>query len=295
MPIIGDRPEINLNAVVYATDFSSCSENAGNYARLIAGYFSARLFVAHAFLLSQAAQEVESRRSGSSQQRVDLDASLTQRVSELSKARLQAQPVLLDGNPHEVIPAFAEKNAPSVTLLGTHGAGRFAHGLLGSTAEKILRSSRWPCFTVGPQAPIPPEDSLPFHRILWATDFTPAAANAAVYALTFAEAAAGDIDTLNVIPQNAVGQPEQLANLESHYRRALDQVVPNQARDFCSPHTYVEVGAAHDRILQHIRERQIDLLVLGIRKTSHVGFAMRTSGAFRIIAEASCPVLTITG
>jgi hypothetical protein len=37
----------------------------------------------------------------------------------------------------------------------------------------------------------------------------------------------------------------------------------------------------------------MDLLVLGIRKTSHLGMEMRTSGAFRIIVDAECPVLTI--
>jgi hypothetical protein len=33
--------------------------------------------------------------------------------------------------------------------------------------------------------------------------------------------------------------------------------------------------------------------VLGLRKTSHLGLEMRTSGAFRIIVDAECPVLTI--
>jgi nucleotide-binding universal stress UspA family protein len=48
-----------------------------------------------------------------------------------------------------------------------------------------------------------------------------------------------------------------------------------------------------DQILEHIRERSIDLLVLGIRKSSHLGMEMRTSRAFQIIVEAECPVLTI--
>jgi hypothetical protein len=34
-------------------------------------------------------------------------------------------------------------------------------------------------------------------------------------------------------------------------------------------------------------------LVLGIRKTSHLGMEMRTSAAFQIIVGAECPVLTI--
>ena len=39
MPVTGDRPELNLKAVVYATDFSLRSRNAGLYAAQLASYF----------------------------------------------------------------------------------------------------------------------------------------------------------------------------------------------------------------------------------------------------------------
>ena len=73
MPEIGDIPELNLKSIVYATDFSLRAQNAGLYASRIAAYFSAKLLVAHAFTLSQAALEVEAGDKRSSQQRKDLD------------------------------------------------------------------------------------------------------------------------------------------------------------------------------------------------------------------------------
>jgi nucleotide-binding universal stress UspA family protein len=295
VPIVGDRPEISVNAVIYATDFSTCSENAGNYARLIAGHFAASLFVTHAFLLTQAAMEVEITQRKPSRQRDDLQAHLAQRANALSSDTLKAVPVLIEGNPHQVIPALAEKHAPALIVLGTHGAGPIEHELIGSFAEKILRSTRWPCLTVGPQTPPTSAGTLPFRRILYATDLTPAAAHAAVYALTFAEAAGCDLDVLNVIPENSPEDTNRAAELEKHYKHALDQLVPQHVSEFCNPRTFVKTGKAHDRILAHIQENNIDLLVLGIRKTSHLGLEMRTSGAFRLIADAPCPVLTITG
>lgn len=291
MPIVGDRPEISVNAVIYATDFSTCSENAGNYARLLASHFSASLLVTHSFLLTQAAMEVETAERRTSRQRDDLLAQLTQKANALSSDTLKAVPVLLEGNPHQVIPALAEKHAPALIVLGTHGAGPIEHELIGSVAEKILRSTRWPCLTVGPQTPRTSAGTLPFHRILYATDLSPAA----VHALTFAEAAGCDLDVLNVIPENSPEDPNRAAELKKHYYHALDQLVPEHVSDFCNPHTFVKTGKARDRILAHIRENSVDLLVLGIRKTSHLGLEMRTSGAFRLIAEAPCPVLTITG
>jgi nucleotide-binding universal stress UspA family protein len=56
-----------------------------------------------------------------------------------------------------------------------------------------------------------------------------------------------------------------------------------------------EVGKAHDQILSHIREFSVDLLVLSVHKSSHLWLASRMSGAFKIVADAPCPVMTITG
>ena len=63
----------------------------------------------------------------------------------------------------------------------------------------------------------------------------------------------------------------------------------------CNPKSIVEVGSAHVRILEHLSEFKNDLLVLSIRKSSHLWLESRLSGAFHIIANAPCPVLTITG
>lgn len=295
MPIVGERPEVNVNSVIYATDFSTSSENAGNYARLLAGHFSAELLVTHAFLLSQAAMEVEIGQGKPSLLRKELEAQLAHRAATLSSPSLPAEPILLEGNPHQVIPTLAEEHAPALIVLGTHGAGRIEHELIGSVAEKILRSTRWPCLTVGPHTPPTSAATLPFRRILYATDLTPSATRAAVYALTFAEAAGCDLDVLNVVPEGSAEEPARTAELEALYKHALDQIVPQRVSEFCSPHTFVETGNAHDRIIGHIKEKNIDLLVLGIRSSSYLGLEMRTSGAFRLIADAACPVLTVLG
>jgi nucleotide-binding universal stress UspA family protein len=120
-----------------------------------------------------------------------------------------------------------------------------------------------------------------------------AAANAAVYAVTFAEVFGAKIDVLNVIQDDGLEHPDRLSDLRNRFFSALDSIVPQQAREFCDPRTFVAVGKAHDQILDHIKERSIDLLVLGIHKTSYLSMEMRTSGAFRIIVDAACPVLTI--
>lgn len=293
MPVIGDRPELNLKTVIYATDFSLCSKNAGLYAARLAAYFSAKLLVAHAFTLEQAALEVESLDRRLSRQRQNLTHLLAKETDSLRAPSIEIAPVLLEGSPEDVIPDLANQHDPSMIVLGTHGGGRIERGIIGSVAEKILRSTRWPALTVGPQIRPLTSHAFPFKRILFATDFTAASANAAAYAVAFAEAFAAKIDVLNVIHDAAIGHSDDLADLQARFFSALDALVPQSAREFCDPGTYVAVGGAHDKILEHIREQSNELLVLGIRKTSHISMEMRTSGAFRIIVDAPCPVLTI--
>jgi len=293
MPVKGDKPVLNLKSVVHATDFSLCSQNAGLYAARMAAYFTAKLLIAHAFTLSQAALEVEIGDRKASQQRRDLTLLLTREALRLGMDSVRAIPTLVDGNPKDAIAQLADRNEPSMIVLGTHGGGRLERGIIGSVAEKILRSSSWPALTVGPRVKPVSSKTLPLERILFATDFTPVAASAATYAVILAEAFGARIDVLNVIHDSVIGHPELLSDLRDRFYAILDGPLPQHALEFCDPITFIAMGNALDRILEHIREQSIDLLLLGIRKTSHLGMEMRTSAAFRIIVGAECPVLTI--
>jgi nucleotide-binding universal stress UspA family protein len=294
-PSLDSKDGLKPTSIVYATDFSTWSQNAGFYAALFAKYFKARLLVAHAFTLSQAAMEVEVEKLSISQQRRDLQAFLSTKAAILTSPSVEAVPKLVEGAPGKAIPELADKYAPSLIVLGTQGRNWVERGLIGSVSEGILRTTRWPCVTVGPQVRSAAfSTSLPFRRILYATDLTPAAAHAAVYAVSFAQAFGAEIDVLNVINGDDVEHPDRLSELTKQFYGALDGLVPEHAREFCDSKSFVEVGDAHERILGHIKDRAIDLLVLGIEKSSHLGLAVRRSGAFHLIVHAVCPVLTVT-
>ncbi|HWA95161.1 MAG TPA: universal stress protein [Terracidiphilus sp.] len=294
MPVTGNHPEVSVDTVLFATDFSASSETAGLYALRLAEHLHASLLVAHSFLLTRAAEETELRIHAASRQRNDLEKILDEKTRALGSPHIGVTSALVEGAAHDAIPLLAEKHAPALIVLGTHGAGRLEHDLIGSVSEHILRSTRWPCLTINPHVAAPTEPALSFRRVLFATDFTPAATRAAAFAISFSEDAGGSLDVLNVLPDSARSNSQEWAETQDRYTRALEQLVPEQAREFLNPHTFVETGDAHKRILAHVRERSIDLLVLGIRKSSHIGLEMRASTAFQLIANAECPVLTIT-
>ncbi|APR80634.1 Universal stress protein family protein [Minicystis rosea] len=60
--------------------------------------------------------------------------------------------VLREGDPAAEILAVARERRASMIIMGTHGRRGFAHTLLGSVAEKIIRHSEIPVLTVRGEA-----------------------------------------------------------------------------------------------------------------------------------------------
>jgi len=287
----------SLKRVIFATDFSQCSANAGKYAALMARQFGADLLVVHTFVLSQAAMEVESERHGlqKSAQRADFEAALRLEAEQLGEDLRHAETMLLEGDPQEKIPELARQNGPSLIVLGTQGRGRFGRAMLGSTSEKILRSAGGPALTVGPHVPACCEGDPPIRRVLFATGLSAGAARGAACAVGMAEAFHAQMDVLHVIHPEDVHEPGSLTLAQQQFRAAIEEMIPHHAGPIVEPRGVVATGSAHTRILEHIRENAIDLLVLSLRRSSHLWLESRLSGAFNIVIDAPCPVMTIVG
>lgn len=289
--------QLALKTVIFATDFSSESEKAGLYASMFARQFSAELVLAHAFVLSPRAMDVEAgvtAPAAKSQQRKDLELTLAGVTQKFGDGVEKVSSTVVAGNPWECIPELAERNAPSLIVLGTSGRGRIDRGLVGSVAEKILRTATQPSVTVGPLvAPYTP-GSTTIRKVLYATGLSEIAAKGATYAVGVANAFQASLEVLHVVRED-VRTPEQLRELQARFHDVLKGIVPEHAEDIANPSALVEVGSAHERILERLQETSADLLVLSIRKSSHLWLQSRLSGAFHIVANAPCPVMTITG
>jgi nucleotide-binding universal stress UspA family protein len=295
MGATGVSLQLSLNAVIFATDFSPCSTNAGHYAALLARQFDADMLICHAFELTQSAMEVEAESSppGSSEQRKEQEAALRDATERFGDGARCVAPKLLEGDPREKVPELARMLAPSFLVLGTEGRGRIERGLVGSVAEGILRRASAPAITVGPNVPPFEPGCKPFRRILYATGLSPAAARAASYAVSLARASQAELQVLHVIHPEEAEDEKRMQAIRSQFSAIIEEIAPDHAHSIVNPEGFVEVGNAHRQILHHIREFSADLLVLGVRKTSHLWLEARRSSAFQIIAEAPCPVMTV--
>lgn len=95
----------------------------------------------------------------------ELDAFMRQRAEEVfATARAQFPPhvrvqrLLREGEPGSEIVASASEWEADLVVMGTHGRGRLATFLLGSTAEAVIRGARCPVLTVAhdPRGNVPP-------------------------------------------------------------------------------------------------------------------------------------------
>jgi nucleotide-binding universal stress UspA family protein len=145
---------ITLKNILVATDFSEPSATALDYGRALARTFGASLHVLHVTdnALSQAMlpDAAPTNYPGllealEESARKHLDAA----VGEDDRREIRARPVLLTFTAPAVgIVSYAKKAEIDLIVMGTHGRGGWSHLMMGSVAEKVVRTAPCPVLTV---------------------------------------------------------------------------------------------------------------------------------------------------
>jgi nucleotide-binding universal stress UspA family protein len=141
--------------ILVATDFGPASTAALRYGREFARAFDAMLHVLHVIsdivagdpLPPTYVQEVSKAQSAMlAGAREELHAFVTS--DQAPRGRDVTEVVATSNGVAPAILAYAEENAIDLIIIGHHGHGGFAHLLLGSVAEKVVRSAPCPVLTV---------------------------------------------------------------------------------------------------------------------------------------------------
>jgi nucleotide-binding universal stress UspA family protein len=80
----------------------------------------------------------------------------------------------------------------------------------------------------------------------------------------------------------------------SEAMQCLSDIVPDDANLEFSWEAVVEYGEPAERIVEVAKQRGVDLIVLGVRKATHMDAAVHLGSAIahKVVAHAPCPVLT---
>jgi nucleotide-binding universal stress UspA family protein len=287
---------VKVKNILYPTDFSQPSEEALPFAVALARRYGATVHALHVLTpvaatdagLTGMALEAETQAAFGFMQQLD-----SQLVGLQHQTAVERAPSVWDG----VGQAIREYSVDLI-VLGTHGRVGAQRLLLGSVAEEIFRQSCKPVITVGPDVRTSAHKGGRFHRVLFATDYSPASVAAAPYAVSLAENSAGRLLLVHVAqmaePRDGDAQAEAASVAEMIHK--LYDTVPPTTELPIPPEVLIEYGKPADRIVEVAHRRSVDLIVLGVRSArGHLGPATHFERAIahEIVAHAPCPVLTV--
>jgi nucleotide-binding universal stress UspA family protein len=293
---------IQITHVLCPVDFSEISHHALDHAAAIARWYEARLTLLYVFASLPAMDLPPVVLDEQDRERLLTDlrrmaAAVPREVPV--ECRIQEAAYV-----HEEILAQIASAHADLLVIGTHGRSGFQRLFLGSVTEKVIRKASCPALVVPPRASdVPPGSPIQFRRILCAVDFSESSLDALAYALNMAEEADAELTVLHVVefPPVFVNEPTMppldLSRLRdaaaADARRKLQELIPEQARTYCTVETVVVEGRAYREILRYATERQSSLIVMGVGAGGTLDLMVFGSTAHHVIRASACPVLIV--
>jgi nucleotide-binding universal stress UspA family protein len=144
---------IKTQDILTATDFGEASESALAYGRELARSYGARQHVLNVSVnaLGWAGPESINIDIVTVQAEIDKEArrKLDNLLNDEDRRDLRAVAVVRNGNtPAYEIVTYARDAKIDLIVIGTHGRGAMAHLVMGSVAEKVVRTAPCPVLTV---------------------------------------------------------------------------------------------------------------------------------------------------
>jgi nucleotide-binding universal stress UspA family protein len=287
-----DAAATKLKNLLLATDFSRVSEAALLYAESIARRYGSQVVATHVLSPGETAL-VPPEAWGSCQQA--LEEAACREMEELDQ-RLRDLPHRVElryGLVGDIIADLIETCDIDLLVMGTHGHGGLGRLLMGSTAEAIFRQARCPVLTIGPH--VVSKHEADFNEIVCAIDFSSASLAGLPYALSLAQDYQAQLTLLHVVTEPST-PPEGVEAITFDRIRDLRSLASSERELWRRPECDVKFGNAADGILEAARERNADLIVLGVKAaTGHIGAAthLATATAHSVVALATCPALSV--
>jgi nucleotide-binding universal stress UspA family protein len=140
---------LTFRTIIVATDFGDASSLALEYGRVLAARFGADIRLLHIVDTPRAmGTEIYLPEAVTLNERALADA---QQLMAETLATFRNEPVVgqvLVGHPAQKIVEYATDHDVDLIVMGTHGRGGLAQMLMGSVAERVVRTAPCPVFTV---------------------------------------------------------------------------------------------------------------------------------------------------
>jgi nucleotide-binding universal stress UspA family protein len=291
-----------IKTIVVATDFSPDADQALDWAVEVAKVHKARVALVHAVETELPALAAPPLPHGEQVAR-----ELSARGKRITDWGLEAIIERHVDRPWIVVPAVAAQVNADVIVLGARGRTNFAGKLLGSTADRIIRTTSIPVVVVRGE----PRRPTAIESLLVACDFSEESACAMTSALRLIRAPDRNlrIVLLHIVPLQisfpdptfpAYGGMARMVTADPEYWREMEQRAAAHLEKFAAPlrsdHWRVEVRTARglpaEEILNLASEMNAQLIAIGTHGRGGLNRFFLGSVAEWVLHRAQCPVLT---
>ena len=144
---------IAIKNILVATDFGPAADTALTYGRALAESFGATIHLLHVVQSVPFVAPTYDYAGISPELQLQIEASARRQteaaLTDDERRTQRAIPVTVTSlSPAAAIVEYARDHDIDLVVLGTHGRGPFAHLLMGSVAERVVRTAPCPVLTV---------------------------------------------------------------------------------------------------------------------------------------------------
>jgi nucleotide-binding universal stress UspA family protein len=214
-------------------------------------------------------------------------------AEQVRREGVQCEIVVRPGLAADQVLAFTREREIDRIVMGTHSPGAIGKLLVGSVAEAVLRTAKVPVYIVGPEVVDGSYRSFATRTILCAVSRHEARTVVVPFSAELAAQHGARLVLQHVIrPQD---RAEVLAG------RSLDEIeqellnlVPLRLRHKIDIQAVVVPGDPTEELLYQSRSQEADLIVLGAQGASAFAAITRHGVVYKVLAHASCPVITLS-
>jgi nucleotide-binding universal stress UspA family protein len=297
---------MQFNQIICATDFSDFSNRTVNYGIALAKEFDSKLYVCHVIDLSSVAIYGEFQLDPVGlQDRIMQDAN--EQLEELiGKKQIEWEPLITVGHAADEISRLVEEKDIDLVITATRGRSGLKRLILGSVTERLMRTLSCPLLVVhSPKKEFVTSDDqeVKIESILVGCDFSPDSGVAFEYGLSLAQEFQSELHLTHVIEtpvyqelHKTESPVEEEIQQEIHSRllQKLQDMVPEEARNWCKPRTSLLNGHPYEELAKYAEKNEMGMIVLGTRGHGLVKSLFIGSTTDRVVRRAPCPVLSVS-
>lgn len=286
----------DASTVLVAVDFSPHARAAALRACEIARACAARVRLIHGAVVPAEVEGAGEASAKASAQPASPLRELERWCSDLEALGAPISAVVEETDPVELIARHAHAQDVLLLVMGMHGFRGFDRVFLGSVADRTLRTARVPILLVKENEQAA---GLRIHRILLATDFSPASEHALRLAIQWARRLQADVEVLHAIQEPDGEQdyprPRDCASRSGHQRanalESLRSILSRTAAAGVRAVADLTYGPPSIEIVKHAARSRADLVVLGLSGQPLAGAMRYGSVTERVLRHAKCSVL----